>query len=428
MEAKTASPKQPAVKQAIIRLTPQQAEFVRAKAPRVAMIGGRGSGKTWAGAYRLLRWARPGCTYLVVAPTYTMLRDFAWPTMIGIARQTRQLRAVHPSRMSLTITAQPCGQAQVLFRTADRPDRLRGLSVAGCWLDEASLMPQEVYEVVMFTLRQQPGAWLAATFTPKGLRHWTYQRFGQPGADCVVVHAPTRTNLFLPKDFLETVSREAAGRLAQQELEGLFVSLDGAEWPPELWSDWVWVQPDKMPRLDEYLVRVVAVDPSLGKKDKPGDYSAIVFLGVARDLLWVAADLQRRPPYQIVQDTIRACDRWKPQFVGIEANQFQQLLVHEFERQTAGRFGIAWPTFQIDNRVPKLVRIRRLGQYISRRELRVLDDPGGRLLVGQLMDFPHGPHDDGPDALEMAIRLVLELAGGSYHDELGDRKQLEPAV
>lgn len=400
-----------------VQLTPQQAEFVRSQAARVAMVGGRGSGKTWAGAYRVLRWARSGCTYLVVAPTYTMLRDFAWPTVLRIARALGMLAAVHPSRMAMTIVARGGGPAVILFRSADQPDRLRGLSVSGVWLDEASLMPHEVYEVVLFTLREAPKAWLAATFTPKGRRHWTYEKFARPGADCHMIHAPTCSNLFLPSDFLQTVRQEATGRLADQELEGLFVDLEGVEWPAEFWGDWVFVPPAQMTPLEEYLVRVIAVDPSLGKQDKQGDYSAIVCVGVARDLIWVQADLARRAPYKIVEDTIRWCDTWKPQAVGIEANQFQQLLVHEFERQAAGRFGIHWPTFRIDNRVPKLVRIRRLGQYITRRELRVADDPSGRLLVGQLQDFPQGQHDDGPDALEMAIRLILELAGGSYADD-----------
>lgn len=401
-----------------VRLTPQQAEFVRSKARRVAMIGGRGSGKTWAGAYRILRWARPDGTYLVVAPTYTMLRDFAWPTLFRLARRLGLLTDVHASRMAMTIVTKGGGTALVLFRSADQPDRLRGLSVSGAWLDEASLMPQEVYEVVLFTLREAPEAWLAATFTPKGRRHWTYEKFGRPGADCHTIHAPTWSNRFLPSDFVRAVRQEATGRLADQELEGLFVDLEGAEWPAEFWGDWIFVRPESLPPLEEYLIRVIAVDPSLGKQDKQGDYSAIVCVGVARDLIWVQADLARRAPYKIVQDTIRRCELWKPQAVGIEANQFQQLLVHEFERQAAGRFGITWPTFRIDNRVPKLVRIRRLGQYITRRELRIVDDPSGRLLVGQLQDFPQGQHDDGPDALEMAIRLILELAGGSYHDDL----------
>ena len=47
--------------------------------------------------------------------------------------------------------------------------------------------------------------------------------------------------------------------------------------------------------------------------------------------------------------------------------------------------------------------------YVINRELRFkADSPGCRLLVDQLMDFPLGEHDDGPDALEMCTRLPQE--------------------
>ena len=59
--------------------------------------------------------------------------------------------------------------------------------------------------------------------------------------------------------------------------------------------------------------------------------------------------------------------------------------------------------------VPKVARIRRLSQYVINRELRFKgDSPGCRLLVDQLMDFPLAEHDDGPDALEMCMRLPMQ--------------------
>ena len=78
----------------------------------------------------------------------------------------------------------------------------------------------------------------------------------------------------------------------------------------------------------------------------------------------------------------------------------------EFRRQ--GILGARpWP---VENRTNKLVRIRRLGPYLSSRRLRFKNDsPGTRLLVEQLQEFPIGDHDDGPDAAEMALRLVAEL-------------------
>jgi len=69
-----------------------------------------------------------------------------------------------------------------------------------------------------------------------------------------------------------------------------------------------------------------------------------------------------------------------------------------------------WQTYQMFTQgVPKIVRIRRLSQYVINRELRFkADSPGCRLLVDQLMDFPPADHDDGPDALEMCTRLPFD--------------------
>ena len=72
--------------------------------------------------------------------------------------------------------------------------------------------------------------------------------------------------------------------------------------------------------------------------------------------------------------------------------------------------GLKWSTFAMATRgVPKVARIRRLSNYVINRELRFkADSPGCRLLVDQLMDFPLAEHDDGPDALEMCMRLPAE--------------------
>jgi len=47
-----------------------------------------------------------------------------------------------------------------------------------------------------------------------------------------------------------------------------------------------------------------------------------------------------------------------------------------------------------------------------------------RLLVEQLKQFPLAEHDDGPDALEMAIRLAAEMVRGVCDDGLGNRLRI----
>ncbi len=71
------------------------------------------------------------------------------------------------------------------------------------------------------------------------------------------------------------------------------------------------------------------------------------------------------------------------------------------------------PVYPIDNTANKQVRIRRLGTYLAQRKLRFKSrSPGTALLIQQMRDFPVGDHDDGPDALEMALRLMIELVNG----------------
>jgi predicted phage terminase large subunit-like protein len=190
----------------------------------------------------------------------------------------------------------------------------------------------------------------------------------------------------------------------------------GTEWPTSYFGSWIWCEPERWPdSFDKFALRSLALDPSKGKSDKHGDYSAIVFVGVKDGLVYVDANLERRPPHQIVRDMLTMAAKYRPQFVGIEANQFQELLVHEFELQCGQRFTdtLGVHATPMVNTIPKIVRIRRLGPYIVNREFRFKrDSPGCHLLVDQLMDFPNADHDDGPDALEMAIRLPGDI--GDY--------------
>jgi predicted phage terminase large subunit-like protein len=149
---------------------------------------------------------------------------------------------------------------------------------------------------------------------------------------------------------------------------------------------------------------------SKGNDAKTGDYSALVKLGMDQSLvLYCEADLQRRPTPQIVADGVEMVREFQPMGLAIESNQFQELLCADF-RQAGQEQRVLLPIIEFDNHVNKQVRIRRLGTYLSQRRLRFKSrSPGTTLLVQQLKDFPLGDHDDGPDGLEQALRLMIEL-------------------
>jgi predicted phage terminase large subunit-like protein len=161
------------------------------------------------------------------------------------------------------------------------------------------------------------------------------------------------------------------------------------------------------------VLRTLGLDPSKGQDARHGDYSAFVKLGIDKNQnLYVEADLQRRPTPQIVADGVEWVQQFRPDGFAIEINQFQELLVAELKRVGLQR-KVHLPVYGLNNQVNKQVRIRRLGTYLAQRKFRFKARSGGTaLLVDQLRDFPVGEHDDGPDALEMALRVMIELWNG----------------
>lgn len=153
-------------------------------------------------------------------------------------------------------------------------------------------------------------------------------------------------------------------------------------------------------------------DPSLGKQGKGGDFSAIVI--VAKDprtgILYVLeADIRKQKPEELIETIITYCSMYKCQKFGFESNQFQDVIAGEIERRINERMSFPVEIVRIINRSNKIARIQSLQSLIKTG--RLLFSKKNKMLLEQLKYFPKGSHDDGPDALEMAVRLALGERG-----------------
>jgi PBSX family phage terminase large subunit len=393
-----------------------QLEFRRSEALYRGFVGGIGSGKSWVGAFDLVRRLKAGCTYMVGSPTGVLMGDTTFPTF-------RSMLDNFLLRHTIKLTPYPNvtvwtnnGPATVRFRTAEDPDKMRGPNLSGVWLDEASLMHEDAYKVAIGRLREHgKQGWLSATFTPKGKYHWTHEVFNTGKPNVAIFRSHTKQNPFNPPEYATNLAQQYSPQFALQELAGEFLNIEGAEFPSAWFPESMWFRDYPEPR--HLSIRVVAVDSSMGRSASQGDYSAIVDL--TRDssgILWVEANLERRPVTQIVTDGIRVSRQLERETgglldgFGVEADVFQELVANEFIRQSRAE-GIQLPVYKIlTEGVSKLVRIRRLTSYLSTGVFRFRDTPGTRLLVRQLQEFPVGEHDDGPDALEMALRLAIQIS------------------
>ena len=203
--------------------------------------------------------------------------------------------------------------------------------------------------------------------------------------------------------------RVESGRTAfEREKQNSPVNPEYCEWPESYFDETIWF--DEMPKHESHVYSVMSLDPSKGKDATRGDYSAFVI--VTRDvngLYYVDADLARRNVSEIISQGVELYEKYRPDEFAVETNQFQDLLYKDFYDEFEARRIYDHRMTPLDNRINKVVRIRRLGPLLSGKRLKFRNNsPSVKLLVDQLKMFPVGDHDDGPDALEMSVRLIQE--------------------
>ena len=180
------------------------------------------------------------------------------------------------------------------------------------------------------------------------------------------------------------------------------------EWPDEyFWG--IYAQDDEWPDVHTIKLSACALDPSKGKESRPGDPSAIVYVGFKNGYLWVDADIDRRPAEIMVENFILFNIGNRPTVTGIESVAFQELLLTPY-RTEAAKYNYIVDPEAIENNISKSIRIGRLGYWLRLHMIKVRNSRGGRELVRQMKEYPNSDHDDGPDALEMALRLLIGLS------------------
>jgi predicted phage terminase large subunit-like protein len=176
-------------------------------------------------------------------------------------------------------------------------------------------------------------------------------------------------------------------------------------------EEWVhYYHPDSL--KDRELVTVGFFDPSL-ETGAGSDYKAFVTLGWDRqEMLFYVMDafIQKVTLEQTLRTIFNRHQEYSYLVVGVEDNLFQRLLLNEFDRLGKER-GVFLPVKGVTHRLAKETRVASLSPLLERGKIRFIRGHSDQeLLVEQLLYFPSRTmHDDGPDALEGAVRLAQEM-------------------
>jgi predicted phage terminase large subunit-like protein len=402
-----------------IKLHQAQKAFRRSDAPLRALVGGIGSGKSWAGSLDMLLRAKPGRLYAVVSPSYGMLSDSTFRSFEGLARQlcladSDDIKKSAPPAIRLRTGA------EVLFRSADDPERLRGPNLSGVWMDEASLMSEDAFTILLGRLREGGEVgWLSATFTPKGKSHWTYETFATGRPDTAIFHARTADNPFLPARFHETVRRQYTSALAAQELEGEFLSSGGTLFQRR-WFQVV----DTLPAIKR---RVRAWDLAATPKDEEKlndpDWTAGVLFGTDELGTYFVEDVRRiRGTPKQVKEFVKATAAEDGPAVTIwleqEPGSSGAIVVDDFYQLLAGYDFHAERSTGV-----KAERAKPLAAQAEGRAVKLLRGPWNRDFLNEAESFPFGRHDDQVDAASLAFNKLAFPAAGVFR-----REDIEAAV
>lgn len=302
------------------------------------LIGGRGSGKTRAGAewIRLMALSDPPVSPIaLVGETMTEARAVMVEGVSGLLAIHREDERplFDASRHILTW---PNG-AQAMLLPANDPERFRGPQFAAAWSDELAKWPnaEAAWDMLQFALRLGQKPRQIVTTTPRPTR-LLKRLMNEPGTVQTVMPTSDNAANLAPQFLSAVVGRYEGTALGRQELEGEFIE----DLPGALWTR-AGIEDARLGHVPELGRIIVAVDPPVTGNAR-SDACGIIVAGRAGDMAIVLADrtVQGVSPNQWASIAVMAFHEFQADAIVAEVNQGGDLvktLIHGIDETVSVR-------------------------------------------------------------------------------------------
>ncbi len=363
------------------------------------LIGGRGTGKTRAGAESVLQHLEllgPAARVGVGAPTAADVRDVCAEGVSGLITIGKDRFTSYNRSLG---EAHHAGGGYVKFLGAEEPARWNGPQWSMLWCDELALWNEESWLQAQFGLRLGDHPRAVATTTPKArqfvrdLAKQTYTR---------VTHATTADNPHLSALVRARLYERYGGtRLGRQELEAEWLDdVPGALWTRET------LELNRVREHPELVRLVVAIDPSGGSTEGHAEVG-IVAAGKASDGHgYILRDVSDR----------LSPERWARRAVQLYHELKADRIVCE---KNYGGDMTAATIRSVDPHVPVRLVTASRGKRVRAEPVAALDEQGKIHHVGthpvledQLCQWVPDAGDPSPDRLDARVWAITELMLG----------------
>ncbi|WP_444542153.1 DNA-packaging protein [Brucella endophytica] len=374
------------------------------------IMGGRGSGKTRAGAewaagmaMGLAPFSHRKCGHIaLVGETLADVREVMVDGPSGILSVSRAERPrLEATRRRLVWE----NGAVASFFSSEDPDSLRGPQFDAAWCDELAKWkhPQETWDMLQFGLRLGDAPRAVVTTTPRPVA-LLRALLSDPAVPVTRMRTAENAAHLAPGFMAMIEGRYAGSRLGRQELDGELIE----DRPDALWSRGL-IEGIVMSRVSPLKRIVVAIDPP-ASSGKSSDACGIVAAGIDHDGFgWVLADesVSRAKPYQWARAAIALYHRLEADVIIAEVNQGGDMVKAVIAAE--------------DHMVPvRAVRAMR-GKWLRAEPVAALYEQGrirhaGRFpaLEDEMCDFAPGGLSNGrsPDRLDALVWALNELMLG----------------
>lgn len=206
-----------------LQISKKQREFLDSKSKGTIFRAGIGSGKSRILCYKAIQNALQGRRELIVSFSFPMLRDVILHTLLEVMPLFGLVPGencqVNKTEMTITI-----GGSQILLRSGDAPDSIRGLNVHDFFIDEGrNFKTDDIFLICLGRIRNVEDSQWFISSSPRG-KDWMYDlATDDPEVNLIV--QKTEENPFLPDGYIKELRKRYSAQFARQELEASIVEL-----------------------------------------------------------------------------------------------------------------------------------------------------------------------------------------------------------
>lgn len=394
-----------------IPMSTKQIAFMRSIKKGTIFRAGIRSGKSYIACYKAIINALKGRRQLIISFSYVALKDVILYTLRscleGMGFLPGEDYVINLSDMIVRVRG-----TEILMRSGDNPDRIRGLSVHDIFIDESREFPDNsIFLIAIGRMSESSDGQWHITSSPKG-RDWTWSLADsdKEGSNVELIVQKTCENPFLPDGYEDELRRNYTSKFAAQELEADIIDIGGSVIDPSWFN---LIEPISL------MGGVRSWDTAVTVKDK-SDYSVGALCVMQDGRLKVLSIIRDKFTYpDLKKKIIETAKIDGPKtIIGMESVGQSRGFVDDLMRDPELR------GYTIRPYTPVGDKLNRALPWVSRAEAGLVDLCKGHWVsnfLSECSDFSPDmghQHDDQIDSISMAWALLNKQVSTARHIKL----------